>query len=83
MKHFESLFKERQMRLIPIDREFGGASSNVGKNPAMCRWLRAISFGLVTIAALVTVEALANSQGARLGEFLGAFFIIAGFLAAD
>jgi hypothetical protein len=71
------------MRQIPIDRDFGVPAVTSVRTPAMCRWLRAIFFGLVTMAALITVEALAINQGPRLGEFLTAFFIIAGFLTAD
>jgi hypothetical protein len=71
------------MRHIPIEREFGAPVITSIRTPAICRWLRAIFFGLVTMAALITVEALSNNQGPWLGEFLTAFFIIVGFLAAD
>ena len=72
-----------RMRQIPINREFGAPAATPVRTPAICRWLRAVFFGVVTMAALITVEALATNQGPRLGEFLATFFIIVGFLIAD
>jgi hypothetical protein len=71
------------MRQIPIDREFGAPAATPVRTPAICRWLRAVFFGVVTMAAVITVEVLATNQGPGLGEFLATFFIIVGFLIAD
>jgi len=75
--------KEGWMREIPIDRIFGSPATGSVRTPAICRWVRAIFFGLATTAVLITLDALTANQVPRLGEFLATLFIIVGFLVAN